>query len=658
MVKHTKYVLSILVVTALLMSPSISAVTMTQGMEDTSSETIVSSGGVPSTSLADITSTSQSETSETQTEATEEEDSNPVEKIETISDDSTTDTKTTTDGNWTYNTNTNTNTYELLSYEGSDVGTSDNPVTIPAGTDGHPFLITKTLTASLKEKNVRYLAIATPSTDSGGKEACITSGESLFKGMNLVSLDLTHLNTTGVTNMAYMFNSCVFCQSITLTNLDTSSVTNMKDMFSTCTSLKSLDLTSFDTSLVNSMTNMFNDCRSLQSVDISSFTTGESTSPVNLQSMFYGCGNLINISIPSNGAIKAGNMNRVFANTTKLNSVDCSFLNTENTTNMGFLFAGCSNLINIQFGEYFKTDNVTSLEYMFYSCRSLKAIDISQLNLNYLGQRVFDTGSSELLVISSSDKVLAYDFTSDSVPHTPPTSTTLTATDGYAFKDGATEHQYLVDMGKENGNNGCAITPEQATAQGVKDWLTAQRPSVDDYYKMTSTVTDDLWETENVTNLSFEDALKSTYDLIEGKVTVTVPSTLDFGSEILTKDTKYLGKTKETLTVTDNRYSHSDWDLRVSCSPFTGTQYASSVSSAKLTSASLTPNVSDVQVGDVALTSDGTQVSLATYNGNRQDEVRTATLTWGEKTLSFPDVKKVRADDYRATLTWTLSDTP
>ena len=749
MVKHTKYVLSILVVTALLTSPSISAVTMTQGTEDTSSETSVSSGEVPSTSLADITSTNQSETSETQTEATEEEDSNPVEKAETISDDSTTDTKTTTDGNWTYNTNT----YELLSYEGSDIGSSANPVTIPAGADGQPFLITTNLTASLKEKNVLYLAIAAPSTESGNQEAYITSGASLFSGMNLVILDLTHLNTTSVTDMSYMFSQSARINDLILTELDTSSATNVSHMFAGCYNLQSLDLLHFDTSLVDDMSSMFSNCRSLQSIDISSFTP---TSLVNMSNIFENCWNLRTIDFPSSEIIKANNISGMFVNCSKLSSLNLSFLNTESVTTMSNLFQGCENLENLQFGDQFKTDNINSMSQMFYNCQKLKTVDVSRFNTenvtstqrmfyncyelseldvshfntekmtmmenmfqnckslttldtsNFKGTRVgytrwmfmgcsslekidlssfnstaveyrdmftdcsslhyidlssmrtrpdsritdmFNTGSSELLVITSDKKLLSeYTYTTN-----PPTSTTLTATDGYTFTDGATEHQYLVDMGKENGNNGCAITPEQATAQGVKEWLTAQRPSVDDYYKMTSTATDDLWKTADVTNLSFEDTLKSTYDLIEGKVTVTVPN-IEFGGHTLSPNTKYtqnqaVGLT-EMVTVSDNRYTHSGWKLNVNSGSF-----------ADLPTVTLQfnqPNAKGqgVEAEDVKVIADSNGASvpvLSAASGNGKGET---TLTWGEKTLSLPDVKQVKAGDYRATLTWTLSDTP
>ncbi|RXV51182.1 hypothetical protein CYQ17_15035, partial [Enterococcus faecalis] len=57
--------------------------------------------------------------------------------------------------------------------------------------------------------------------------------------------------------------------SINLSGLDTSQVTDMTNMFSSCSKLTSLDLSSFNTSQVTSMEGMFSGCSGLTSLDVS-----------------------------------------------------------------------------------------------------------------------------------------------------------------------------------------------------------------------------------------------------------------------------------------------------------------------------------------------------------------------------------------------------
>ena len=61
------------------------------------------------------------------------------------------------------------------------------------------------------------------------------------------------VNTSSVTNMKSMFNSC--CSLVSVPQFDTSSVTNMGSMFFNCYSIVSVP--QFDTSSVTDMANMF-----------------------------------------------------------------------------------------------------------------------------------------------------------------------------------------------------------------------------------------------------------------------------------------------------------------------------------------------------------------------------------------------------------------
>ena len=103
---------------------------------------------------------------------------------------------------------------------------------------------------------------------------------------------MEYLNTSEVTNMAYMFSSCRKLTTLDLSHFNTSNVTSMEAMFSSCHDLTNLDLTSFNTDNVTTMYCMFNYSDGLTSVDLSSFTNARVE---NMDNMFECCSALTTI---------------------------------------------------------------------------------------------------------------------------------------------------------------------------------------------------------------------------------------------------------------------------------------------------------------------------------------------------------------------------
>lgn len=95
-----------------------------------------------------------------------------------------------------------------------------------------------------------------------------TSTEYWFNHLTaLETIDhLDYLNTSEVTNMASMFNSCYKLQSIDLSHFNTSKVTNMNSMFNRCYMVKELDITGFEMAQVTSVDDMFSDCLILETI--------------------------------------------------------------------------------------------------------------------------------------------------------------------------------------------------------------------------------------------------------------------------------------------------------------------------------------------------------------------------------------------------------
>ena len=111
---------------------------------------------------------------------------------------------------------------------------------------------------------------------------------------NIKSIKKMQIDTSKVTNMYNMFDSCSSLKSLDLSNWNTSNVTNMSQMLFGCSSLTSLDLSNFDTSNVTNMNNMFNGCSSLTTLDLSNFDTSKVTTT---QYMFSSCSSLKDVYI-------------------------------------------------------------------------------------------------------------------------------------------------------------------------------------------------------------------------------------------------------------------------------------------------------------------------------------------------------------------------
>ena len=131
----------------------------------------------------------------------------------------------------------------------------------------------------------------------------VTDMSSMFYGCNaLDSLDVSNFDTSNVTNMSNMFYDCIWVASLDLSNFNTSKVTNMSSMFDGC-GVSTLNVTSFDTSNVTDMRYMFESTGRLTSLDLTSFDTSKVTS---MRSMFYNTSDITLITVSSKWVIPSG----------------------------------------------------------------------------------------------------------------------------------------------------------------------------------------------------------------------------------------------------------------------------------------------------------------------------------------------------------------
>ena len=191
--------------------------------------------------------------------------------------------------------------------------------TIPAWTGDEEFPNTTVLTAVF---DASFRNFRTPTT----------AGWFQFLQSLKIIEGLEHLNTSQVTDMSNMFDSCSSLTTLNFSNFDTSAVTNMSGMFSGCSSLRALDLSRFDTSQVTDMWGMFYSCKSLTALDLSSFDTSQVT---DMRGMFSGCESLT--TIYCNTSWSASHSDDMFSGCNSLrgaatnvgNSYDVSMANPE-----------------------------------------------------------------------------------------------------------------------------------------------------------------------------------------------------------------------------------------------------------------------------------------------------------------------------------------
>ena len=290
--------------------------------------------------------------------------------------------------------------------------------------------------------------------------AKVTNMSSMFSSCSsLTSLDVTYFNTAKVTNMYRMFKSCGLT-SLDLSNFNTAKVTNMELMFSGCSNLKTIYASDkFITAAVTKSENMFSYCGSLSGdIDWSDKATDKTYAKIdggyfrdkaydNRPWVKYADGTLTfrcgykkilgenEYELNSGEKLPKWNTHNTkiskvvfeasfanarptscyawFQNFIKLKQIEgIENLNTENVTNMKFMFKGCSSLTSLDV-THFNTGNVTSMSGMFDGCSGLISLDVTNFNTaNVTDMSNMFYGCYKLKEIYVSDKFVTDDVIS------------------------------------------------------------------------------------------------------------------------------------------------------------------------------------------------------------------------------------------------------
>ena len=159
-----------------------------------------------------------------------------------------------------------------------------------------------------------------------------------------------------IEDCSFMFAGCENIIDINLLNFNTKNVKNMRYMFSGCENIKELDLSKFNTENVTNMEGMFGCFDNLSYIDLSLFESIKDLKDLeelfNQRKVYFnGCSNLENLNLSSS-------------------------FNTQNVTNMMYMFYECSNLKNLNLPSSFNIQNFTNVKGMFYDCNYFDSFNL------------------------------------------------------------------------------------------------------------------------------------------------------------------------------------------------------------------------------------------------------------------------------------------
>ena len=212
---------------------------------------------------------------------------------------------------------------------------------------------------------------------------------SIFQGcQELEYLDLSNCSTRNVKSMAFMFNGCSKLNKIIgLNKLITNKVRDMKAMFCKCKELEYLDISNFDTSNVTDVSGMFSGCNKLKEIiGINNFS---SNNVINMQGLFQACHNIEYLSLSNFNTHNVTDMSFMFNECYKLKEIkDINKFNTSKVRDMKAMFRKCKELENLDLSN-FNTSNVTNMEFMFYECDKLKYLNLLNFSINCETKNIF-----------------------------------------------------------------------------------------------------------------------------------------------------------------------------------------------------------------------------------------------------------------------------
>lgn len=125
----------------------------------------------------------------------------------------------------------------------------------------------------------------------------------------------------------------------------------------------------------SNVSHLFDGCSEL--VSINGLNNLDTQNATNMGYMFSGCFKLSDVDLSNFVTSNVTNMDNTFNGCASIVELDVSKLNTANVASMGGMFLGCSNLTALEGLDNFDTLNVVNMRSMFEGCSELAEINVS-----------------------------------------------------------------------------------------------------------------------------------------------------------------------------------------------------------------------------------------------------------------------------------------
>ena len=122
---------------------------------------------------------------------------------------------------------------------------------------------------------------------------------------------------------------------------------------------------------------LFGECKALKEIDGIAYLNTEQVT--DMRFMFSGCRSLTSLDLANFNTKQVTDMSCMFEDCSSLKSLNLSHFNTEQVTDMNEMFRDCSSLKSLNLSN-FNTSQVTNMYKMFSSCSSLKSLNLSNFN--------------------------------------------------------------------------------------------------------------------------------------------------------------------------------------------------------------------------------------------------------------------------------------
>ena len=151
---------------------------------------------------------------------------------------------------------------------------------------------------------------------------------------------------------------------------------------------------SFKTYAPTSLYGFFRGLTKLETIkDLKYLNTEQVT---NMSYMFSDCSALTSLDLSNFNTAKVRDMSYMFYRCSALSSLDLSKFNTAIVTNMSYMFNDCSALSSLDLSN-FNTAIVTNMSYMFFNCANLSSLDLSNFNTAIVSDMSLMFGSCSTL---------------------------------------------------------------------------------------------------------------------------------------------------------------------------------------------------------------------------------------------------------------------